>query len=79
MFALPPGLGGMGITSPLKRANEENANSINLTRSLTEKIVAQDAFGEIDQRMITAEKKKNIKRQAGSTKEHSGTTQGHLA
>ena len=52
LLALPPRLGGMGITSPIKRANEENANSINLTRSLTEKIVAQDAFGEIDQRMI---------------------------
>ena len=53
LLALPPRLGGMGITSPIKRANEENANSINLTRSLTEKIVAQDKHGEIDQHMIT--------------------------
>ena len=58
LLALPPSLGGMGITSPIKRANEENSNSINLTRSLTEKIVAQDAHGEIDQQMINEEKKK---------------------
>ena len=37
LLALPPRLGGMGITSPVKRANEEYANSINLTRSFTEK------------------------------------------
>ena len=58
LLALPPRLGGMGITSPEKRANEENANSINLTRSLTEKIVAQDARGEINQIVLTEIKKK---------------------
>ena len=58
MLALPPRLGGMGITSPVKRASEEHANSINLTRSLTEKIIAQDAHGDIDQNMINEEKKK---------------------
>ena len=58
LLALPPRLGGMGITSPVKRADEENANSVNLTRSLTEKIIAQDAHGEIDQNLITEEKKK---------------------
>ena len=58
LLTLPPRLGGMGITSPVNRANEENANSINLTRSLTEKIVLQDTHGEIDQILITEEKKK---------------------
>ena len=61
LLALPPRMGGMGITLPVERANEENVNSINLTRSLTEKIVAQDAHGEIDQNEIK-EVKKNISR-----------------
>ncbi|KAG0724416.1 hypothetical protein GWK47_040617 [Chionoecetes opilio] len=57
LLSLPPRLGGMGITSPEKMAEEENRNSINLTRSLTEKIVAQDAKGETDQNVILELKK----------------------
>ena len=34
-------------------------NSLNLTRSITKKLIAQDAFGEIDQNEI-AEQKKNM-------------------
>ena len=58
MLALPPKLGGMGISSPVKRADDENANSINLTKSLTERIVSQDARSEIDQNLVIEEKKK---------------------
>ena len=61
LLALPPRLGGMGITCPMKRADEEFANSVTLTRPLTEKIIAQEAWGEIDQHVIT-EEKKNISR-----------------
>ncbi|KAG0714514.1 hypothetical protein GWK47_013998 [Chionoecetes opilio] len=57
LLSLPPRLGGMGITSPEKMAEEENRNSINLTRSLTEKIIAQDANGETDQNVILELKK----------------------
>lgn len=39
LLELPPRLGGMGITSPEKLADAENLNSINLTRSLTERII----------------------------------------
>ena len=61
LIALPPRLGGLGITSPTMRSNDENANSIKLTQSLTEKIVAQDTNGEVDQTMIS-EIKKQISR-----------------
>ena len=38
LLTLPPRLGGMGITSPERLADEENSiNLINLTRTLTEK------------------------------------------
>ncbi|KAG0728334.1 hypothetical protein GWK47_032694 [Chionoecetes opilio] len=47
----------MGITSPEKLAEEENRNSINLTSSLTEKIIAQDSNGETDQNAILKLKK----------------------
>ncbi|KAG0723258.1 hypothetical protein GWK47_042997 [Chionoecetes opilio] len=57
LLTLPPRLGGMGITSPERMADEENLNSINLTRSLTEKIIAQDANGETDQNAILELKK----------------------
>ncbi|KAG0712452.1 hypothetical protein GWK47_018432 [Chionoecetes opilio] len=42
----------MGITSPERLADEENLNSINLTSSLTEKLIALDANGETDQNAI---------------------------
>lgn len=53
LLELPPRLGGMGITSPEKLATVENLNSLKLTRSLTEKIIAQDAHGEIAQSAVT--------------------------
>ncbi|KAG0719760.1 hypothetical protein GWK47_049860 [Chionoecetes opilio] len=58
LLELPPRLGGMGITSPEKMAEVENLNSINLTRSLTDMIIAQDAQGEIDQSVIAEQKKR---------------------
>ncbi|KAG0712671.1 hypothetical protein GWK47_017952 [Chionoecetes opilio] len=57
LLSLPPRLGGMGITSPEKMAEEENRDSIHLTRSLTEKIIAQDAKGETDQNAVLELKK----------------------
>ncbi|KAG0726956.1 hypothetical protein GWK47_035604 [Chionoecetes opilio] len=57
LLTFPPRLGGMGITSPEKLADEENRNSINLTSSLTEKIIAQEANGETDQNAILELKK----------------------
>lgn len=64
LLELPPRLGGMGITSPERLAEVENLNSINLTRSLTEKIIAQDVHGEIDQSVIAEQKKQiSIERQ----------------
>ncbi|KAG0706012.1 hypothetical protein GWK47_002703 [Chionoecetes opilio] len=57
LLTLPPRLGGMEITSPDKLAQEENRNSINLTRTLTKKIIAQDAKGETDQNAILELKK----------------------
>ncbi|KAG0711346.1 hypothetical protein GWK47_020786 [Chionoecetes opilio] len=57
LLSLPLRLGGMGITSPEKMAEEENRDSINLTRSLTEKIIAQDAKGETDQNAVLELKK----------------------
>ncbi|KAG0723439.1 hypothetical protein GWK47_042743 [Chionoecetes opilio] len=58
LLELPPRLGGMGITSPEKVAEVENLNSINLTRSLTDMIITQDAQGEIDQSVIAEQKKR---------------------
>ena len=58
LLELPPRLGGMGIASPEKLAEGENTNSINLTRSLTTKIIAQDAHGEINQNEIVEQKKR---------------------
>ena len=48
----------MGITNPVKLADMENQNSISLTRSLSDKIIAQDANGEIDQHAILENKRK---------------------
>ena len=59
LLALPPRLGGMGITSPEKLADVEHRNSINLTKSRTEKIIAQEVHEEIDQCAIT-EQRRNI-------------------
>merc|ERR1712002_62660 len=48
VVALPPRLGGLGIPNPWGQAENEHQNSIKLTRKLTQRIVAQDDFGEID-------------------------------
>ncbi|KAG0730284.1 hypothetical protein GWK47_028536 [Chionoecetes opilio] len=57
LLSLPPRLGGMGITSPEEMAEEENRDSIHLIRSLTERIIAQDAKGETDQNAVLGLKK----------------------
>lgn len=49
LLALPARLGGLGITDPAKMANIEHLNSTRITRSLTDKIIEQDAEGETDQ------------------------------
>ncbi|KAG0729430.1 hypothetical protein GWK47_003483 [Chionoecetes opilio] len=67
LLTFPPRLGGMGITSPERLADKENLNSINLTSSLTEKIIAQDTNGETDQNAIL-ELKKTIARDRQSAK-----------
>ena len=51
----------MGITSPEKLAVVESFNSLNLTKSLTEKIITQDAHGVIDQSVVTDERKKTTR------------------
>ena len=58
VLALPPRLGGMGIINPVELADVENQNSISLTRSLTEMIIAQDPEGEVDQSTIQERKRK---------------------
>ena len=58
LLVLPPRLGGMGITSPEKLADIEHLNSIKLTLSLTEKIIAQDAQNEPDQVVITEQRRR---------------------
>ena len=45
LIALPPKLGGMGITNPIKIANNEYENSIRLTQNLIKMIINQDRFG----------------------------------
>ena len=52
LLALPPRLGGLGITNPENMAAIEHLNSVNLTRSLTENILAQNAESEIAQTEI---------------------------
>lgn len=58
MLALPPRLGGMGITSPGKLADKENQNSISFTRSLTNRTIAQEAEDQVDQSEIREIKRK---------------------
>ena len=45
LIALPPKLGGMGITNPIEIANNEYENSIRLTQNLIKMIINQDKFG----------------------------------
>ena len=58
LLVLPPRLGGMGITSPEKLADIEHQNSISLTASLTEKIIAQDSHNEADQLVVIEQRKR---------------------
>ena len=57
LIALPPKLGGMGITNPIEIANDEYENSIRLTQNLTKMIINQDWFGSIDENEINEIKK----------------------
>ncbi|XP_063588678.1 uncharacterized protein LOC134765814 [Penaeus indicus] len=50
ILALPPRLGGLGITDPCRIANTEHQNSIKLTTSLTQYIIAQDSLTQPDQK-----------------------------
>ena len=50
LIALPPKLGGMGITNPIEIANNRYENSIRLTQNLTKNIINQDRFGNIDEK-----------------------------
>ena len=52
LIALPPKLGGMGITNPIDVANDECEISIILTQNLTKMIINQDRFGSIDENEI---------------------------
>ena len=49
LIALPPKLGGMGITNPIEIANDEYENSIRLTQNFTKMIINQGRFGSIDE------------------------------
>lgn len=69
MLALPPRLGGMGITNPAMVADIENQNSISLTQSLTEKIITQDAEAEIDQTLLLERRKKISKERQQAQKD----------
>ena len=57
LLELSPRLSGLGITSTERMAATEHQNSIKLTRSLTEIIIAHDAHSEIDESVITELKK----------------------
>ena len=78
VLALPPRLGGMGISNPEELAEVENQNSISLTSSLTEKIVAQDTDGEIDQSAILENKRRVSKERQQRQKDKLDNVQQHL-
>ena len=48
ILALPPRMGGLGITNPEEMAEDEHLNSTKLTDALTERIVTQNAEKDID-------------------------------
>lgn len=50
ILELPPRLGGLGMTNPSRMANTEFENSIKLTASLTQSIIAQDTHTQTDMR-----------------------------
>ena len=57
LIALPPKLGGMGITNPIEIANNEYENSIRLTQNLTKMIINQDRFGYTEENEMKEIKK----------------------
>ena len=69
LIALPPKLGGMGITNPIEIANDEYENSIRLTQYLTKMIINQDRFGNIDENEINEIKKSIAKKREMKQKE----------
>ena len=69
LIALPPKLGGMGITNPKEIANKEYKNSIRLTEKLTKMIVNQDRFGDIEENVIMEIKKSIAKEREIKQKE----------
>lgn len=62
VFTFTPRLGGMEISNPEVLADVENQDSISLTRSLTEEIVAQDSDGKVDQSAVLENKKESDNR-----------------
>ena len=69
LIALPPKLGGMGITNPIEIANDEYENSIRLTQNLTKMIINQGMFGSIDENEINEIKKSIAKEREMKQKE----------
>ena len=69
LIALPPELGGMGITNPIETANDEYENPIILTQNLTKMIINQDRFGSIDENEINEIKKSIAKEREMKQKE----------
>ena len=57
LIALPPKLGGTGITNPIEIANNEYKNSIRLTQDLTKMIINQERFRSIDENEMNEIKK----------------------
>ena len=57
MTALPPKLGGMGITNSIEIAHDEYEDSIRLTENLTKIIINQDRFRSIDENEMNEIKK----------------------
>ena len=48
ILMLPAGLRGLGIPNPVTNADQEYNNSLNVTSVLTEKIIPQDQWNDID-------------------------------
>ncbi|XP_063610335.1 uncharacterized protein LOC134784239 [Penaeus indicus] len=65
ILALPPRLGGLGITDPCRIANTEHQNSIKLTTSLTQYIIAQDSLTQPDQKEM--KKRLEMAREVGAS------------
>ena len=69
LIALPPNLGGMGITNPIEITNDEYENSIRLTQNLTKMIINQERFGSIDENKMNKIKKSIAKERELKQKE----------